>query len=228
MQTDDRIKVFLQLFADEGGDNGPNAGGNDGGNSGDGGQGNAGDSGDAGKGGKTFTQDELDAILAKRLARERKAWEQQIEEERRKAAMTEAERLKAEKEEAERRAKEAQAAAHRRIVQAEAKAQALALGVRPERLEYALRLADLSEVEVGDDGEPDAAAIKAALEKVLNDLPELRGATAPAKSGSEFQGGGTVDRNPWSKEHFNLTEQGRLMRENPQLAARLQREAKGK
>jgi len=205
----------------------PDAGAQDGGNVANGGQDTAGQ--DAPKSDvKTITQEELDRIIQQRLQRERKKWEQQIEEERRKAAMTEAERLKAEKEEAERKAQEAQAAAHRRIIQAEAKAQALALGVRPERLEYALRLADLSEVEVGDDGEPDAAAIKAALEKVLNDLPELRGATAPAKSGSEFQGGNTADRNPWSKEHFNLTEQGRISRENPQLAARLMKEAKAK
>lgn len=205
----------------------PDAGAQDGGNVATGGQDTAGQ--DAPKSDvKTITQEELDRIIQQRLQRERKKWEQQIEEERRKAAMTEAERLKAEKEEAERKAQEAQAAANRRIIQAEAKAQALALGVRPERLEYALRLADLSEIEVGDDGEPDAAAIKTAIEKVLNDLPELRGAATPAKSGSEFQGGGTVDRNPWSPEHFNLTEQGRIMRENPQLAARLMKEAKAK
>lgn len=29
------------------------------------------------------------------------------------------------------------------------------------------------------------------------------------------------EKNPWSKEHFNLTEQGRLLRENPELAAQL-------
>lgn len=228
MQTDDRIKVHLQLFADEGGD--PNAGGDDGG-SGDGGQGSAGggDGGSAGKGGgKTFTQDDLDAILAKRLARERKQWEQQLEEERKKAAMTETEKLKAEKEDAERRAQEAQMAANQRLIHAEARVQAVTLGIKPERIAYALKLADLSGVEVDEQGNPDAAAIKAALEAVLNDLPELRGVAAPAKSGSEFQGGAAVDRNPWSKEHFNLTEQGRIMRENPQLAARLQREAKGK
>lgn len=27
--------------------------------------------------------------------------------------------------------------------------------------------------------------------------------------------------NPWSKEHFNLTEQGKMLRENPELAAKL-------
>ncbi|MDQ4678655.1 phage scaffolding protein, partial [Stenotrophomonas maltophilia group sp. RNC7] len=29
-------------------------------------------------------------------------------------------------------------------------------------------------------------------------------------------------KNPWSKEHFNLTEQGRIFRENPELAKQLQ------
>jgi hypothetical protein len=28
-------------------------------------------------------------------------------------------------------------------------------------------------------------------------------------------------KNPWSKEHFNLTEQGKLLRENPELATQL-------
>lgn len=28
-------------------------------------------------------------------------------------------------------------------------------------------------------------------------------------------------KNPWSKEHFNLTEQGKILRDNPELAAKL-------
>lgn len=179
--------------------------------------------------GKTFTQEELDQIISKRLARERRAWEQQIDEERRKQQMSAEERLKAEKEEAERRAQEVQAAANQRLINAEARVQAVTLGIKPERVSYALKLADLSGVEVDENGNPDAAAIKSALEAVLNDLPELKGTQAPGKSGSEFTGGGGgIDRNPWSKEHFNLTEQGRILRENPQLAERLKREAKGK
>lgn len=178
--------------------------------------------------GKTFTQDELDQIIQRRLARERKQWEQQLEEERKKAKMDEAERLRVEKEDAEKRAQEAHAAANQRIIAAEAKVQAVALGVKPERVAYALKLADLSEVEVGDNGDPDTAAIKTAIEAVLNDLPELRGSVAPPKSGSEFQGGQGTDKNPWSKEHFNLTEQGRIMKENPELAVRLRKEAKGR
>lgn len=33
-------------------------------------------------------------------------------------------------------------------------------------------------------------------------------------------------KNPWKKETFNLTEQMRILRENPPLAARLKAEAK--
>ena len=38
-------------------------------------------------------------------------------------------------------------------------------------------------------------------------------------------GDGTT-KNPWSKEHFNLTEQARLLRENPELAATLRQMAR--
>lgn len=213
----------LQLFAaDDGGAGSSDAGSDDnGGTTGNGGHQNAGEP--PTDGGKTFTQDELDAIIAKRLARERKAWEQQLEEERKKAAMTEGERLRAEKEEAERRAQEAQASANQRLINAEARVQAVTLGIRPERVAYALKLADLSAVDVDDSGNPDEAAIKAALEAVLKDLPELKGAPAPqGPSGADFNGGGSAaDKNPWSKEHFNLTEQGRILREDPERAKQL-------
>jgi len=67
----------------------PDAGVQDGGNVNDSGQATAGQ--DAPKSdAKTITQEELDRIIQQRLQRERKKWEQQIEEERRKAAMTEA------------------------------------------------------------------------------------------------------------------------------------------
>ena len=215
------MPMNLQFFAE--GD--PDAGDNGGAQTPD----TGGNGGDLTPGGKTFTQEELDAIIQRRLARERKQWEQQLEEERKKAAMTEAERLRAEKEEAERRAQEAQQQAAQRLVQAEAKVVAVELGVKPDRIPYVLRLADLSGVDVGDDGVVDAKALRDAIEAVLRDVPELKGSMTPGKSGAEFSaGGGTVERNPWSKEHFNLTEQGRLMRENPDLARKLMKEAKRK
>lgn len=39
-------------------------------------------------------------------------------------------------------------------------------------------------------------------------------------------GSGGAQINPWKKETFNLTEQGRLLRENPELARQLQAQAK--
>lgn len=45
---------------------------------------------------------------------------------------------------------------------------------------------------------------------------------APSPGG----GGGPGQINPWKKETFNLTEQGRLLRENPELARQLMAQAK--
>lgn len=40
------------------------------------------------------------------------------------------------------------------------------------------------------------------------------------------RGDDDATKNPWSKEHFNLTEQGRLLRDNPELAKQLMANAK--
>lgn len=50
----------------------------------------------------------------------------------------------------------------------------------------------------------------------------FRGAKPPEGGG----GGGGGQKNPWSKDTFNLTEQGRILRENPELAKQLQAAAK--
>ena len=62
-----------------------------------------------------------------------------------------------------------------------------------------------------------------ALKEQYKDLfkPDLKG-REPNNIGGTPPG----VKNPWSKEHFNLTEQGRILRENPELAAQLQAAAK--
>lgn len=201
----------LQRFAapDNGGGTGSGGAG-----AGDGGAGTGGQAGEGGQGGQggstggtgepggdkggeqklTLTQKDLDDMIGKRLARERKAWADQLEEEKKKAAMTEAEKLKAEKEEAEKKAKAATDAANRRLVDAEAKVAAAAAGVKPEKLAYVLKLADLSQIEVGEDGTVDGKAVNAAIAAVLKDLPELTagqrqvgGGTNPADGGGSNQ-----------------------------------------
>lgn len=166
---------YVRLFSDGGGsgddqkddkpEDGPDSKGEDGGN-------------------KTFTQDELDAIIDKRLKRERKKWQDTVESEKKKAQMTEQERLKAEKEEAEKRVTEAEKRANQRLIRAEAKAMAAELGVKSERVNYLLKLADLDGVEV-DDGEVDASAVKTAVQQVVKDMPELIGKKA-GNTGDDF------------------------------------------
>ena len=137
--------------------------------------------------GKTFTEDEVENIVKKRLARDRKDRDAELEEERKKAQMSEAEKAKAEKEEAEKKAKHAEQAANKKIIQAEAKVQALSSGVKPDKLDYVLKLSDLDGIEVDDKGEPDTKAIKAAVDAVIEDLPELVGATS-VKSDAKDKG----------------------------------------
>jgi len=66
------------------------------------------------------------------------------------------------------------------------------------------------------------AKLEAVFASTVNKMVEekLKGTTPKAG------GGGTPDKNPWSKEHLNYTEQGRILRENPVLASQLMAQAK--
>jgi membrane protein involved in colicin uptake len=151
-------------------------------------------------GGKSFTQEELDRIISDRLKRAEKQWKDAAEEEKKKAAMTETERLKAEKDEAEGKAKAALETANRRIVEAQAQVVAAQAGVKPERLAYVLKLANLADIAVDEKGTADAKAIKLAVDAVLKDLPELAAGGSPRRAGGlDFSGGG-------SKANVNMNE----------------------
>jgi len=142
-------------------------------------------------------QKEIDRIVTERLDRDGKKARKDIEADVRaeikadadKAAMTESERLKADKEKADFDAKEAKTKADARIIRAEAKVQALALGVKPERLDYVLKMVDLSPVKIGEDDEPDVEAIKKIIDAVLTEIPELKGSGEPGKGGADFSQG---------------------------------------
>ncbi|MFS8534850.1 MAG: phage scaffolding protein [Limnochordales bacterium] len=97
-----------------------------------------------------------------------------------------------------------------------------------------LHLLDRSKIVLNEDG-----SIKAGLDEQLKTLREtkpflfkqqegsgLQIKGAKPADGSEKNPGGAGMKNPWSKEHFNLTEQGRIMRENPELAKQLMAAAK--
>lgn len=71
------------------------------------------------------------------------------------------------------------AAAKQSLVHLAAQSAAAQLGVKPERVEYALRLADLTAVEVGDDMQVDTGTVTAALQTVLDAVPELAVSAVP-------------------------------------------------
>lgn len=150
------------------------------------------------KPGKSFSQDEVEKIVAKRESRLRKKLEKEAEEAKKKAEMSESEKLKAEKEEAEKRSADSLTKANQMLVKADAKVAAVAAGVKPERINKFLKLVDLSDIEVSEGGEPDGAAIKAAIAEALEDVPEFKGAAGGGgASGGDF--GGDAGRKKWTQ-----------------------------
>lgn len=91
----------------------------------------------------------------------------------------EVQRQKERAEKAEANAKAASEKAAQRVIAAEAKVQALEAGARPDRVNAVLRLTDLSEVDLGEDGEPDTSAIKRLLSATLKEFPEFGAGEEP-------------------------------------------------
>lgn len=150
---------------------------------------------------KTFTQDELDSILKGRLAKfadydALKAKVAEVED----AAKSDTEKA-VEAARAEARA-DALAEANKRLVNAETKVVATELGfVYPTD---AHRFIDDVDALVGDDGMPDASAIKAALEAVAKDRPALvKGTDTPKPPSASDAGiGQTSKKSPSTAEIF--------------------------
>ncbi|WP_440961263.1 scaffolding protein [Paenibacillus nitricinens] len=154
---------------------------------------------------KTFTQADLDRVVAERLARDRKGREdyddiktkltalEQAEAEREAAKLSDTERLEAEKAAALAAAESAKAerdraltTANQRLINAEFKSLAREANVPADRLVAALKLADLSAVTVDDDG--NAVGVKEAVDALILAEPYLANT---AGGGSRQIGGDT-------------------------------------
>jgi LPS O-antigen subunit length determinant protein (WzzB/FepE family) len=175
----DWMEIDLQLFAEKDSGDKDDSGDkkdNDQDNDQDGG-------GDTGKktGEKSFTQEDLDKIIRDRIKRERKAWEQKIEDEKKKAAMTESERLKAEKEESEKKAQSIIERANQRLIRSEVIAQAAGLKIIDPEAAFALM--DKTDVKVEDDDR--VTGVKEALEDLVKSKPYLVGKASAKKTGDD-------------------------------------------
>lgn len=88
---------------------------------------------------------------------------------------------------------------------------------------------DKSKLELNEDGS--VKGLDEALEGLRESKPYLFGNESPKLKGrTPIMVGNTVEhtgKNPWSKETFNLTEQARIMKEDPELAKKLKEQAKG-
>ena len=82
-----------------------------------------------------------------------------------------------------------QAAIASRISQ-QAAFEAITLGVDVKTVPYVLKMADFSAVKPDKDGTPDAAAIQAAINKVLDDIPVLKPSKNDQSKGFQQIGAG--------------------------------------
>lgn len=172
-----------------------------------GGTGDASDDGDkaAGQEGDEpkFTQAQVAEMVAKERAKAQRAAEADAAKKAERAKLDETERLKAEKAEAEQAATARIAAANSRLIAADAKSEALAAGVKPDRVAAFLRLVDTDGIEVTDDGDVDGKAVKAAVAAALKVVPEFKGTSAGGQLGGDMNGKGDKPKPTTLEEAVN-------------------------
>lgn len=170
-------------------------------------EGNKSSSTAANSGEKLFTQAELDAKIAERLARERKKYQQQAANPTQEQAAEETQAAPTTTtvevdvtEDARQQAAAIIAQANQRLIQAIAQSEATKLNINPDYIADAVRLADLSAVKVNDDGTVDTQSVTAALEAVLTRMPVLKAAAEAPAGGFKVggQGGNTDKNNGWN------------------------------
>lgn len=143
--------------------------------------------------GKTFTQEQLDAILTDRLARKDAQFKdyadlKKFKDEQESKNKTELEKANDARVKAENEAKRIKDDSTQRLLISEARAVAAELGfTKPDK---AVKLADLSKAV--KDGEIDSEAVKVALDALVKEMPELLSkktptvtATNPTKGSAE-------------------------------------------
>jgi len=140
---------------------------------------------------KKYTQAELQAEIDRVAAKTRADEKRKYEEELRRAEMTKLERAEVEKAEADERLTSTQQELAWVKTESEIRVQALAAGIKPEVLTHFIKLVDLDGIKINSEGQVDAEAVKSAVNKIIEDIPAFKSATASVpKAGGDFGGGG--------------------------------------
>jgi len=174
---------------------------------------------DKGQEDKPFDMQEVRKLIQSETDKVRTEYSRKLKE-----AQAELERLKAEKMTEEEKAKYEQEKLQKELQEKEQALLQRELNLLAvDLLTEAKMPLEFKEFVVGVDEETTKAKVttlknlwNTALEQAVKERFKEKGRDPYDTSGS----GDTV-KNPWSKEHFNLTEQGRLLRENPELAKQL-------
>lgn len=175
-----------------------------------------------------FTQEEVNKLIDKRFARESKLHEQEIADlKEQMKGMVDPDKV----DEYETKIKdlEKQATASRTNLKKEyeLKLAAINSGMRKDAVDDFVKLADMSALKVDDDGNVTGTdkLIETTKEKKAYLFSDDNDGSA---GGDDFKGGGGGESNPFAVDTFNLTEQGKLWKNDPEKAKRLIEAAKKK
>lgn len=148
----------------------------------------------------SMSQADFDALISKKIGQARKGWDKEILDAAETAALDEAGKARKERDDAQAAADQKSAGADQKLVTAEAKVVALDLQVNPKRVDALVRLAGLQAADLVEGGQVDTAEVKRALEKVLADYPEFKGATSAGASSTDHNSnsGGSKKRS-WTR-----------------------------
>lgn len=150
-------------------------------------------------------QTEINRVVGERVKREQEKWQQQLEEEKRRAKLPEDQKTQAELEAARQREAEAQekvAKAWQTVAQTRAQVLAIDAGGRADRAAAIVAQADLTGA-VDEDGNVSDAVVKAAVLKVLGEYPEWK---ADAQGGTAVRSGGEIQPGSGDQQTFTQSQ----------------------
>jgi hypothetical protein len=148
---------------------------------------------------KSFTQADVDKLVKERLAREKKKYEKEIETFRKNisgekdSSEGEGEGKKVVNEETL-KAQKLLEASQRTMIESKAIVEAVTLGVDPQYTKDVVRLADLADITVDENGVVDTSAISSKISEVVGRIPMFKASNKESEDGSGFKVGGTGNK----------------------------------
>jgi hypothetical protein len=178
-----------------------------------------------GEGGNSLSADDIKKLIQSETDKVRTEYakklkaEQEEKERLLKEKMSEEEKAKYEREKLENDLKEREAALNAREVALHTIDKLTASGLP-------LSFKDFLVGQSKEDADKNIEAFSKAWQEEIKKAVDAKFKESGEEPGKRKGGGAGAVKNPWSKEHFNLTEQARILKEDPNLAKQLEAQAK--